>query len=380
MKNFSFKVIKNEGNARIGVINTLHGAIETPVFMPVATRGSIKTMSSIEAKELGTQILLGNTYHLYLKPGDEIIAKLGGLHRFMNWTGPILTDSGGYQVFSLSSVNSKKSLAKIKEDGVEFKSYLDGSKHFFSPQKVIEIQINLGSDIMMPLDVCPSANASKFEIAEAVRLTSEWFVESSKIYKKIKRPKGVLFAIVQGGTHKDLRKQSFLDLAKHNPGGFAIGGVANAGESKSKQQKALQATIPLLPKDKPRYLMGVGEPIDILDAVSCGVDMFDCVLPTRVARNGTVFTFNGRLNLNNAKYKLDNKPIDDNCDCVSCQNYSRAYIRHLINVDEILGIRLTTIHNIRFMIRFMDSIRAAIKKDNFDEFKNNFLLKFNQKF
>lgn len=356
--------------------------------MPVGTRGSVKTMNPDELKTLGTQILLGNTYHLYLKPGDKNIAKLGGLHRFMNWSGPILTDSGGYQVFSLSE-GKEGSLVKITEEGVTFQSVYDGSKHLFTPEKVIDIQTNLGSDIMMPLDVCPSAEAVKSEILNAVELTSKWFERAKKYYDKLlsnlSRAQGgagapALFAIIQGGTHKDLRQKSFEELNAFEPDGFSIGGVANAGESKAKQKAALEATLPLIPAEKPRYLMGVGEPEDILSAVELGVDMFDCVSPTRLARNGTVYTRVGKLNLNNAKYKLDKAPIEPGCDCYACQNFSRAYVRHLLNVGEILGIRLTTTHNLRFMMKLMEDIRKSIKSGQFQSFKKAFLAKYKPKF
>lgn len=376
MKKISFKIKNIDGSARTGVINTANGKIETPVFMPVGTRASIKTMSPDEAKSIGTEILLGNTYHLFLRPGDKLIKKMGGLHKFMGWKGPILTDSGGYQVFSLGSGSAKEKLVKITDKGVEFKSYIDGSKHFFSPEKVINIQTNLGSDIMMPLDVCPSANATRDEIEKAVELTSRWFGRAFTHYQKIRRPKGAIFAIVQGGTHKDLREKSFAELSKYPVDGFSIGGVANAGESKEKQKRALLATLPLLPEDKPRYLMGVGNPEDIFEAVEQGVDMFDCVAPTRMARNGAVLTARGRINLNNAKYATDKSSIEKGCDCYACKNFSKGYIRHLLSVDEILGIRLTTIHNLRFIMRLMENIRKSINDENFQKYKKSFLKKY----
>lgn len=368
-----FKIIKKDGNARTGIIETSHGKLKTPVFMPVGTQATVKTMNVTELKSIGSEIILGNTYHLYMRPGDTLIKKIGGLHKFAGWSKSILTDSGGYQVFSLGEGSRGEKLVKITEKGVEFKSHLDGSKHLFTPEKVIDIQINLGSDIMMPLDICPSANANKKEIDQAVERTSRWFERAYKYYSKKSGEKGALFAIIQGGTHKDLRKKSYLKLSKYNVDGFSIGGVANAGESKVKQRQALDITLPLLPEDKPRYLMGVGMPEDILGAVECGVDMFDCVLPTRMARNGGVFTYSGKMNMNNAKYKDDDLPIERGCDCYACQNHSRAYIRHLLICDEILGIRLTTIHNLRFMMRLMKDIRLSIEKGRFNSFKKRFL-------
>jgi queuine tRNA-ribosyltransferase len=368
-----FKILTYDDQARLGVIETAHGKINTPVFMPVGTQGTVKTMANFELESIGAEIILGNTYHLHLRPGDKLINKLGGLHQFSNWEKPILTDSGGYQVFSLGEGSKEKSLVKITEEGAEFKSHLDGTKHLFSPEKVIDIQINLGSDIMMPLDVCPSANANRKEIERAVEMTSDWFKRAYEYYQKKPNPKGALFAIVQGGIYLDLRQKSFNELSRFKVDGFSIGGVANAGESKLKQRKALDNTLPLLPKEKPRYLMGVGMPEDILEAVERGVDMFDCVAPTRMARNGAVLTFKGKMNINNAKYKDDQKAIEPGCDCYACRNHSRAYIRHLLTANEILGIRLTTIHNLRFMMRLMSDIREAIKAKKFIYYKDNFL-------
>jgi len=373
MNKFKYTLKHCDGQARLGEILTAHGKINTPAFMPVGTRATIKTATPDEVKNTGAEIILGNTYHLFLKPGDKLIRDLGGLHSFMAWNGPILTDSGGYQVFSLGENKKGESLVKIKGDSVEFKSHIDGKKHIFTPKKVIDIQLNLGSDIMMPLDVCPSANAPKKEIEAAVELTGRWFEEAYHHYLGLKGKKGALFAIIQGGTYRDLREKSYHTVSRFDVDGFSIGGVANAGESKEKQRKALEATLPLLPSEKPRYLMGVGDPIDILEAVEQGVDMFDCVLPTRIARNGTVLTFSGKMNLNNAGYAKDKSPIEESCDCEACEYYSRAYIRHLLNVGEILGIRLTTIHNLRFMQRHMANIREAIAKDNFAFYKSDFI-------
>lgn len=377
MKTFSFKLEKTDGKARAGVITTAHGEIETPVFMPVGTAGTVKAMTPEELREAGTEIILGNTYHLYLRPGMEILGKAGDLHKFMNWNGPILTDSGGYQVFSLSQ--GEKSLVKILDNGVEFRSYKDGSKHMFTPEKVIDFQRIIGSDIMMPLDFCPSAEASHDEIEKAVDITSKWFEKAWKHYSEQKNDSQALFAIVQGGTHADLRQKSFLDLSRWPVAGFSIGGVANAGESKEKQEEALNATMPLLPTDKPRYLMGVGEPEDLLFGIEQGVDMFDCVTPTRLGRHGTVWTPLGKLNLHNADLKDDFGPLDGTCDCYTCENYTRAYVAHLIRENEILGVRLTTIHNIRFLINLVNGAREAILGGNFAEYKSNFLAKYKVK-
>ena len=370
MLKFKITSKDKETKARTGIISTNHGNFNTPVFMPVGTRASVKTVSSEELTSMGAEIILANTYHLYLRPGNKLIKKMGGLHKFMNWPGPILTDSGGYQVFSLGS-GAKENLVKITKQGVEFKSHLDGSKHFFSPEKVIDIQCDLGVDIAMPLDWCPSAEAEE-EIFDAVKLTSEWFEKAFIHYQKKNSPKPALFAIIQGGPYKELRQQSFTELSKFSVDGFSIGGVANAGESKLKQEKALEYTIPLIPEEKPRYLMGVGEPLDILNAVEKGIDMFDCVQPTRMARNGSVWTYKGRVDLSKAKYKTDENPIDKNCNCISCKNYSRGYIRHLLNEKEVLGIRLTTQHNLHFLINLMSDIRKSINEEKFLDFKNKF--------
>lgn len=375
---FEFKIINKDksSKARAGEIKTSHGIIETPVFMPVGTRATVKTLSSEDLEQIGAQIILGNTYHLYLRPGDKLIRKMGGLHKFMNWKKPILTDSGGYQVFSLGSGSrGKESLVKVKDKGAEFRSHLDGSRHLFTPEKVIDIQLNLDSDIIMPLDWCPSANAKESEIEEAVDVTSKWFKKAWTHYSK-KKTKSTLFAIIQGGAVKHLREKSFKYLSSFPVKGFSIGGVANAGESKEKQEKALEYTLPLIPEDKPRYLMGVGEPLDLLEAIEKGVDMFDCVQPTRMARNGAVWTKNGRIDLTKSAFKQDKRPIDRGCSCPTCENYSRAYLRHLLNEGEILGIRLTTIHNLYFIIDLMKKARQSISRNNFSSFKKEFMKNF----
>lgn len=376
---FKFELKKSDGKARIGEITTARGKIKTPVFMPVGTLGTVKTLSPEEIESIGAEVILSNTYHLYLRPGTKVLKEMDGLHNFMNWDGPILTDSGGYQVFSLGEDSrDQKSLVKIKKEGAEFRSHIDGSKHIFTPEKVIDIQNIIGSDILMPLDVCPSANAPKEEIAGAVDLTNLWFEKAFDYYKK-KKVKGALFAIVQGGTHEDLRKKSFDFLSKFDVAGFSIGGVANAGESRDKQRTALDNTLPLLPKEKPRYLMGVGEPTGILEGIERGVDMFDSVLPTRIARNGTIFTQKGRINLNNAGHRLSKSPLDEDCDCYACKNFNRSYISHLLRENEVLGIRLTSIHNLRFLIRLVEGAREAIAKDEFQKYKNDFLANYSKR-
>ncbi|MFA6423208.1 MAG: tRNA guanosine(34) transglycosylase Tgt [Patescibacteria group bacterium] len=428
-----FEVIKKskDNKSRLGLIKTAHGEINTPVFMPVGTVGAVKGISPQELNEVGAEIILGNTYHLYLRPGEKLIKKMGGLQKFNSWNKPILTDSGGYQVFSLGKNKFKISndedndfgeLVKITDEGVEFKSFIDGSKHFFSPEKVIDIQLDLGSDIIMPLDYCPSAEADKSEIERAVDLTNIWFERAYKhFHKKMENyskglsftNKPALFCIVQGGVYKDLREKSFKFLSQFDVDGYAIGGVANAGESKEKQHTALQYTLPLLPEDKPRYLMGVGEPEDLIYAIGQGIDMFDCVLPTRLGRHGTCWVISGILNqkhtvnfsseklplasrsatpdsesgdharltsdtvfdikipeqldfeyekidLRKAEFREDTMPIMKDCGCYACCNFSRSYIHHLIKEKEMLGIRLTSIHNLYFLINLVKKIRKSI--------------------
>lgn len=376
MKKFNFKINKIDGLARAGKVATAHGVFETPAFMPVGTRATIKTMSPLEAKEAGVQILLGNTYHLYLKPGDKLIKKMGGLHKFMGWDGPILTDSGGFQVFSLGAGRKNKedkSLVKIHGDRVEFRSHIDGSKHVFTPQKVLDIQDNLGTDIAMVLDECVSGEVSYEYTKKAMERTHEWALEA-KEYAEGRKFDMAVFGIAQGGNFDDLRVESAKYINSLKFDGNAIGGLVV--ETKKQIYRVLELVIPQFDKKKPRYLMGVGLPEDILTTVSGGVDMFDAIIPTRLARNGTVFTFDGKMNLVNTKYAKDKNPIEKGCDCYACQNFSKAYIRHLLNVDEILGIRLTTIHNIRFMMRFMREIREAIAAKKLEHYKRNFLSRY----
>ncbi|TCU65367.1 tRNA-guanine transglycosylase [Tissierella praeacuta] len=364
-----FELLKEakDCKARLGKLYTPHGVIETPIFMPVGTRATVKAMTPEEVKGLGAQIILSNTYHLYLRPGHKLIEEAGGLHKFMNWDGPILTDSGGFQVFSLGD------LRKIKEEGVEFRSHIDGSKHFISPEKSIEIQNSLGSDIMMCFDECTPYPATYEYAKHSMERTTRW-AKRCKDYHKNWDKQG-LFGIVQGGMYKDLREQSAKELVELDFPGYAIGGLS-VGEPKELMCELLDFTTPLLPKDKPRYNMGVGTPDYLFESVIRGIDMADCVLPTRIARNGTALTSQGKIVIRNAKYAKDFTPLDPECDCYACTNYSRAYIRHLFNVDEILGARLTTIHNLYFLIRLMENIRKAIKEDRILEYKDEFYKKY----
>ncbi len=361
----TYKIEDKDGKARAGVITTPHGEIETPVFMPVGTQATVKTMSKEELLDIGSEIILGNTYHLYLRPNDELIARLGGLHKFMNWDRPILTDSGGFQVFSLGS------LRKIKEEGVYFSSHIDGSKHFISPEKSIQIQNNLGSDIAMLFDECPPGLSTREYIIPSIERTTRWAKRCVEAHQK-KDIQG-LFAIVQGGIYEDLRQKSLDELSEmdENFSGYAIGGLA-VGEPREDMYRILDYIVEKCPEEKPRYLMGVGEPVDMLNAVESGIDMMDCVQPTRLARHGTVFTKDGRLVIKSERYKEDTKPLDEECDCYVCKNYSRAYIRHLIKVQEVLGLRLTSYHNLYFLIKLMKDAREAIKEKRFKEFKERF--------
>ena len=369
-----YNLIKTEKNtkARLGTIKTNYGTVETPMFMPVGTKATVKGLSPEEVKETGAGIVLANTYHLWLRPGEDIVSKAGGLHKFMNYDGPILTDSGGFQVFSLAK-NKKKD---IKEEGVYFKSHIDGKKLFLTPEKSIEIQNKLDSDIAMSFDECPPASASYEYLKNSVERTIRWAKRGKAVHSNKNQS---LFGIVQGGSYEDLRKYSATETVKLDFDGYSIGGVANDGESKEDMYKAIDYSIPYLPEDKVRYLMGVGEPIDIIEGVIRGVDIFDCVLPTRIARHGQAFTRAGKINLNNAKYKEDFTPIEEDCDCYACKHYTKAYIRHLLNQEEMLGGRLLSIHNIRFLIRLTEELREAIKEDRVLEYKEEFLKNYNSK-
>lgn len=368
----TYEIEAQDGKARAGRIKTPHGEIETPVFMPVGTQATVKTMSKEELLDIGSQIILGNTYHLYLRPTDKLIANLGGLHKFMSWNKPILTDSGGFQVFSLGA------LRKIKEEGVYFSSHIDGSKHFISPEKSIEIQNNLGSDIVMLFDECPPGLSSREYIVPSIERTTRW---AKRCVEAHKRPdEQGLFAIVQGGIYEDLREKSFNELKEMDEhfSGYALGGLA-VGEPREDMYRILENVTYKLPENKPRYLMGVGEPVDMLNAVESGIDMMDCVQPTRLARHGTVFTNDGRLVIKSERYKEDLKPLDEECDCYVCKNYSRAYIRHLMKVQEVLGLRLTSYHNLYFLIKLMKNSRLAIKEGRFKEFKEKFIARYEKK-
>jgi queuine tRNA-ribosyltransferase len=364
---FQFDLIKQDSatSARLGKMTTPHGIVNTPAFMPVGTQGTVKSMLPEEIKNCGAEIILGNTYHLYLRPGHETIKKLGGLHRFMNWPDPILTDSGGFQVYSLGA------LRKITPDGVMFRSHIDGSRHFLSPQKAIEIQEALGSDIMMCLDECTPYPATFSQTEESLKLTVKW-ADLCKTAQT--NNEQALFGIIQGGTYLDLRKQAVEQLIPLDFNGYALGGVS-VGEPKEIMYKITDSITPLLPADKPRYLMGVGTPEDIVFAVSCGIDMFDCVIPTRCARHGLLFTNEKNIVIKNARWREDNNPIEQTCDCYTCRNYSRAYLRHLYVAGEILAMVLNTIHNVRYYMRLMEQIRTALKEGRFLEFKNDFLNK-----
>ena len=360
------KTCKQTG-ARLGRLHTPHGVIETPIFMPVGTQATVKAMTPEELKEIGSQIILSNTYHLYMRPGHDLIERAGGLHKFMNWDKPILTDSGGFQVFSLGP------LRKIKEEGVEFRSHLDGSKHFLSPEKATEIQNALGSDIIMAFDECAPYPADRQYVKNSLERTTRWLERCKAAHKYPE--KQALFGIVQGGMYKELREQSAKEITAIDLPGYAIGGLS-VGEPKDMMYEVLDYTVPLLPEDKPRYLMGVGSPDDLLEGVLRGIDMFDCVLPTRIARNGTAMTSQGKVVVRNASYAEDFTSLDPECDCYTCKNYTKAYLRHLIKCNEILGARLLTIHNLHFLLKMMENVREAIKEDRLLDYKKNFFEKY----
>ncbi|GLI57016.1 queuine tRNA-ribosyltransferase [Propionigenium maris DSM 9537] len=367
----TYELQHKNGKARAGKVMTPHGEVETPVFMPVGTQATVKTMNPEEVAELGAQIILGNTYHLFLRPGDELIGKFGGLHNFMNWNKPILTDSGGFQVFSLGEIR------KIKEEGVEFRSHIDGSKQFISPEKSINIQNNLGSDIVMLFDECPPGMSSREYLIPSIERTTRW---AKRCIDAHKRPEDQgLFAIVQGGIYEDLREKSMNELMEMDEhfSGYAVGGLA-VGEPREDMYRILDYIVEKLPEDKPRYLMGVGEPIDMLEAVESGIDMMDCVQPSRIGRHGTVFTKYGRLVIKNAAYAEDPRPLDEDCDCYVCKNFTRAYIRHLFKAGEMLGLKLATYHNLHFLIKMMNGAREAIKEERFLEYKEKFEANYTQ--
>ncbi len=365
-----FNLLKTYGKARRGTLKTAHGEIQTPFFMTIGTVGAVKGLIPDEVRDLGGQVILSNTYHLHLRPGEDVIEKAGGLHKFMNWDGPILTDSGGYQVFSLSKIR------KLKDDGVEFQSHLDGEKIFLTPEKAIEIQQKLGSDIMMCLDECPAADADRKYVEKSLELTTKWAARCQTFHEsQITNHKSQLFGIVQGGMHADLREKSAKQLTEIGFDGYAIGGLS-VGEPSPVMYEMIDATTPYLPEDKPRYLMGVGTPQDILEAVERGIDMFDCVLPTRNARHGHMFTSKGVVRLKQSALKEDFTPLDPDCDCYTCKNYTKAYLRHLFTTNEVLSLRLNTYHNVAFYLNLMRQIRQAIEEDKFDEFKKKFLSEY----
>ena len=369
-----YTLLKKEKDtkARLGTLETNYGTVDTPMFMPVGTRATVKTLSPEELIDVNSGVILANTYHLWLRPGEDLIEKAGGLHKFMNWNGPILTDSGGFQVFSLTK-NKKKN---ITEEGVVFKSHIDGSRLLLTPEKSIDIQNKLDSDIAMSFDECPPAGADYHYMKRSVERTLRWAKRGLDAHKN---PRQSLFGIIQGGTFPDLRKHSALETVKMDFDGYAVGGVANDGEAKEDMYTAVDLSIPFMPEDKVRYLMGVGEPLDIIESVERGIDIFDCVLPTRIARHGNAFTHDGKINIKNAKYKEDFTPIEDGCDCYACKSYTKAYIRHLINVKETFGARLLSIHNIRFLIRLTEELREAIKEDRFLAYKEEFIKRYKQK-
>lgn len=367
-----YNLEKTEKNtkARLGTIKTNYGTYETPMFMPVGTKATVKSISKEELKDANAGIILSNTYHLWLRPGEDVIANCGGLHSFMSWDGPILTDSGGFQVFSLAKNKAKD----ITEEGVHFKSHIDGQKLFLTPEKSIEIQNKLDSDIAMSFDECPPYPVTYDYMKKSVERTLRWAARGKKVHNN---PNQSLFGIVQGGEFTDLREYSCKETVKMDFDGYSIGGTS-VGEEKPVMYKMVEDGIRYLPEDKVRYLMGVGDPIDIIEGVIRGVDIFDCVLPTRIARHGQAFTRTGKINFNNAKYKEDLSPVEEGCDCYTCKNYSRAYIRHLITTDEMLGGRLLSIHNIRFLIKLTEELREAIKNDTILEYRQNFIEKYEQ--
>ena len=363
-----FKLLSQSGSARAGVFETVHGTIETPVFMPVGTQATVKALSPEELTAAGAQIILGNTYHLYLRPGCEIIGRFDGLHRFMHWDRPILTDSGGFQVFSLAK------LRKLTEEGYAFQSHLDGSRHLLTPEKSIDVQICLDSDIIMCLDQCLEHPATHEQAVAALELTTRWAQRCKFFWQEQTDCQNSLFGIVQGGMFADLRTRSAEAIAAIGFPGYAIGGLS-VGEPKALMMEMASHTLPLLPSDRPRYIMGVGTPEDLVELVEMGADMFDCVMPTRNARNGQLFTERGTINISNARFRDDDGSVDPSCSCYTCRHYSLAYLRHLYTAREILAHRLNTIHNVHYYLNLMRNMRNAILKDRFDQFKKAFYSK-----
>lgn len=366
-----YELIKKDGNARLGKLITNHGTYDTPIFMPVGTLANVKMLTKEELVDAKCAVILSNTYHLWLRPGADTIKKAGGLHKFMNYDGPILTDSGGFQVFSLAKNKAKD----ITEEGVHFKSHIDGKSLFLTPELSMEIQNKLDSDIAMSFDECIPYPATYDYVKQSTERTLRWAKRGKDAFDNENQS---LFGIVQGGEYEDLRKYSAVETVKMGFDGYSIGGTS-VGEGKETMYKMVDYAIKYLPEDKPRYLMGVGEPFDLLEGVQRGIDMFDCVLPTRLARHANAFTYKGKINLKNSKFKDDFTSIDKNCDCYTCKNYTKAYIRHLFVAKEGLGGRLLSIHNIRFLVKMMEEIRQAIKEDRFLEYKNEFLSNYEDK-
>ena len=366
MSRLTFNLLNTDGPARRGVVTTRHGTIQTPVFMPVGTLASVKSLTTEQLEALGPEIILNNTYHLMLRPGVELLEKLGGVHKFMSWNGSVLSDSGGFQLFSLASIR------KIREEGVEFRSHIDGSPYFMTPESSVEIQNRMGVDIAMAFDECPAYGLSHGEVEKSMELTHRWARRSLTA-----RRESALFGIVQGGIHLDLRKRSVEEIASMDFDGIAIGGVS-VGEPKEEMFSIVDYTTPLLPVDKPRYLMGVGTPEDLVNGVAAGIDMFDCVMPTRNARNGSLFTSRGKVAIKNAKYAADESPLDPDCSCLTCTSVSRAYLRHLYVNDEIAAMVYNTIHNVAFYLDLMRAIRQAIASNSFQAFREAFLSRAKQ--
>ena len=364
---YELKHVCKQSGARYGILHTPHGDVETPMFMPVGTLATVKGISPEMLKEMHSQVILANTYHLWLRPGEDVIEKAGGLHKFMNYDGPMLTDSGGFQVFSLGKTR------KIEEEGVKFKSIIDGSALFLSPEKAIEIQNKLGADIIMSFDECAPYPSTYEYMKDSMERTLRWAKRGKEAHKNT--DKQALFGIVQGGEYADLRERCAKELVKMDFPGYSIGGTS-VGEPKDVMYKMVDDAVKWLPEDKPRYLMGVGNPIDLIECAIRGIDMYDCVLPTRVARHGAVMTSMGRININNEKYKYDYTPLDPNCDCYTCKNYTKSYIRHLHKCDEIFGKTLLSIHNVNFLLKLASDIRQAIKEDRLLDFKEEFLDKY----
>ncbi|MFL5783156.1 MAG: tRNA guanosine(34) transglycosylase Tgt [Bacteriovoracaceae bacterium] len=365
-----FQLENQDGEARAGRVYTDHGVIETPIFMPVGTRASVKTLWQEDLERMNAQIILGNTYHLYLKPGHELVERMGGLHKFMSWPRPILTDSGGYQVFSLSDIN------KLTEEGVTFQSHIDGSRHLITPEKSMEIQRALGSDIVMAFDECPKLPATKETLKKSMELTHRWAQRCKTVELKSHQK---LFGIIQGGLHEDLREESMKGLIELGFDGLALGGLS-VGEKNEEMVDFCKSFVPKMPRELPRYLMGVGKPLDILNGIKAGLDMFDCVLPTRNARNGQFLTAQGPLNIKKARFLEDQLPPDPECSCQVCTRYSRSYIRHLFNVGEYLAGQLISYHNVHFYLRMVENARSAILRGKFDDYYQSFYNKYSSNF